>query len=68
MEDQSFLEPILIKDVTQSRVVPPESFFAFEEVKNNSRNRLLKGNQDIFLIWGQNGIISVFIILSYLSV
>lgn len=37
-------------------------------MKNSSRDRLLKGNSDLFLIWGQNGIIATFIIVSYLLV
>lgn len=57
-----------IKDEVKNRIIPPESFFAFEELKNSSRVRLLKGNQDLFLIWGQNGIIAAFIVISYIAV
>lgn len=40
----------------------------FERYKTNSKDRLLIGNEDLFLIWGQNGLISVLILIGYLSV
>lgn len=60
-------EMIFVKDDV-TRIIPPESFFAFEELKNSSRDRLLKGNADLFLIWGQNGLIATFIIVSYILI
>jgi hypothetical protein len=61
---------VLFTDLStrEKTVAVPEHFFAFIELANNTRKRLLKTNQDLFLISGQHGIISALILLSYCAV
>lgn len=47
---------------------PPEEFYHFLTVKRNTRERIITTNKDIFLIFGQNGIISCLFVVSYLAV
>lgn len=46
----------------------PDEFYKFTEAARNTRTRLVKTNKDLFIIWGQNGVISTVFCLSYLLV
>ena len=47
---------------------PPEDFYAFVRFSKNKRSRLIVSNEDIFIIWGQNGLLALVVILSYMAV
>lgn len=43
-------------------------FYTFVYLTRNSKPKVVRTNKDLFLIWGQNGIIGAFMMLSYLIV
>ena len=45
---------------------PPDNFYAFTFLANNSKSKVIRSNRDIFLMAGQNGLIAFIIILLYL--
>jgi hypothetical protein len=47
---------------------PPEDFFSFVRYSKNTRTRLITSNQDLFIMFGQNGLFAMLIIATYLSV
>lgn len=46
----------------------PDEFFFFVKYRRSTRNLLIAKNEDMFLIWGQNGLLALVVILTYLSV
>ena len=44
---------------------PPDEFYKFFQAARNTRSRLVKTNKDLFIIWGQNGVIGTFFIVIY---
>lgn len=46
----------------------PEEFFKFLIVSKNTRVRLVESNKDLFIIFGQNGIIATLMTFSYLII
>lgn len=47
---------------------PPDEFYKFLDMSRNTRTRLIITNKDLFIIWGQNGLIASFFSLAYLLV
>lgn len=47
---------------------PPDEFYHFLRVSRNTREKIISTNKDIFLIFGQNGIICSIFILAYFAV
>ena len=44
------------------------AFYIFVALTRNSKPKVIKTNKDLFLTWGQNGVIGAFVMLSYLIV
>lgn len=48
--------------------LPQDSFFSFVKYRRGSRKRLIVTNQDMFIMWGQNGLLAAICIVLYLCV
>lgn len=46
----------------------PDEFFSFVKYQKNTRSRLIVSNDDMFLLHGQNGLMSILVIVMYLVV
>lgn len=53
---------------TEEKEYPPEEFYHFLKVNRNTREKLINTNKDLFLIFGQNGVICSVFVASYLII
>jgi hypothetical protein len=53
-----------MKDVPDP-IDPPESFFDFTKYRRGSRGKMATKNEDMFIVWGQNGLLAWLLIIFY---
>lgn len=61
-------EPQVYEDDPAKEEINSEEYYSYLKYRHGSRGKLAIQNQDIFIVWGQNGLLSVLVIFLWLIV